>query len=290
MLPSLPALRAFDAAARRGSFRAAAEHLSVTATAISHHVRGLEEQLGVKLFERTGRDIVLTEEGRRLAETTARAFSMLEDAVQTVRRTARRVVRLAAGPIFTARWLMPRIGDFWRAHPGVQLEVAPSFRPRAHTEGDADIVVTWERVSDMPEGAVKLLELRPVAIASEQFLDRNGPIETPADLLRAPLIHQRNQLGWLDWFAAMGVRLEEDLRGPVFEDANAILRGAAGGQGAVIGWLPLIQQDLNEGRVVRLFNEEIAPTHGYFLEIASDRRAETIAVVNWLTAQRADNA
>ncbi|KIC31269.1 LysR substrate-binding domain-containing protein [Leisingera sp. ANG-S5] len=287
MLPSLSALRAFESAARTGSFRAAAELLSVTPTAISHHIRGLEEQLGTKLFKRSGRDVVLTEDGQRLAETAVQAFGMLEDAVRALRRTTRRTVRIAAGPIFTARWLMPRISNFWEQHPGTGLEVVPTYQPGAQDRENVDIVIRWERISEMPEGAVKLLELSPVAIASEAFLTRFGPVETPADLLHMPLLHQRNHWGWLDWFSAMGVRVPDTLRGPVFEDANVLLRGAAEGQGVIVGWLPLIDQDLAEGRVVRLFGEDITPTHGYFLDVrkGSHMRRQTQLAIEWLTAQ-----
>ncbi|KIC26892.1 MULTISPECIES: LysR substrate-binding domain-containing protein [unclassified Leisingera] len=287
MLPSLSALRAFEAAASTGSFRAAAELLSVTPTAISHHIRGLEEQLGTKLFKRSGRDVVLTEDGQRLAETAVQAFGMLEDAVRALRRTTRRTVRIAAGPIFTARWLMPRISNFWEQHPGTGLEVVPTYQPGAQDRENVDIVIRWERMSEMPEGAVKLLELSPVAIASEAFLTRFGPVETPADLLHMPLLHQRNHWGWLDWFSAMGVRVPDTLRGPVFEDANVLLRGAAEGQGVIVGWLPLIDQDLAEDRVVRLFGEDIKPTHGYFLDVrkGSHTRRKTQLAIEWLTAQ-----
>lgn len=287
MTPSLPALRAFDAAARQGSFRAAAEQLSVTPTAISHHIRGLEDRLGVKLFARIGRDVALTEDGKRLAQATTQAFTTLDEAVHALRRTARNVVRLTAGPIFTARWLMPRIGDFWASHPDIELEVLPAYRPGAHEHANADIVIRWERMAEMPDDATKLLELSPVAIASEDYVDRFGPVGRPGDLLHLPLLHQRDHWGWLDWFTAMDVRAGTPLRGPVFEDANVLLRGAAQGHGAIVGWLPLIDQDLREGRVVRLFDEEITPTHGYFVQIVngSQTRRKTRAVLDWLAAQ-----
>lgn len=289
MTPSLPALRAFDAAARQGSFRAAAEKLSVTPTAISHHIRGLEAQLGVQLFERAGRDVALTEDGKRLALATAQAFGVLDDAVRSLYGRARRVVRLAAGPIFTARWLMPRISDFWQAHPQIELEVVPSYRPGKLDAANADIVIRWERMAEMPGRAVKLLELGPVAIASAGFVDRVGGIDAPRDLLNLPLLHQRDHWGWLDWFRAMDVPVTGALRGPVFEDANVLLRGAAEGQGAVVGWLPLIDQDLREGRVVRLFDEDITPTHGYFMENwkGGQPRRDTDAVMTWLAGQSA---
>ncbi|WP_170424218.1 LysR substrate-binding domain-containing protein [Ruegeria arenilitoris] len=285
MRPSLPALRAFDAAARQGSFRAAAEDLSVTPTAISHHIRGLESQLGLTLFEREGRDVALTEHGRRLAKATRQAFGLLDDAVLALQNSARKAVRVSAGPILTARWLMPQISDFWEAHQDVELEVVPSFQPGTHIRENVDIVIRWDRLAGADEAAIKLLELNPVAIASQDFLTKHGPIKHPADLLDLPLLHQKNHWGWLDWFAAMGVPLDKPLQGPVFEDANVLLRGAAAGQGVVVGWLPLIDQDLSEHRVVRVFDENIAPTHGYFLEVRDGResRQEVRQVVEWLT-------
>lgn len=284
MLPSLSALRAFDAAARTGSFRAASEQLSVTPTAISHHIRGLEEQLGTRLFERLGRKITLTYDGKRLAETTGRAFEMLTDTVRNLRRSSRSVVRIAAGPIFTARWLMPRISDFWETCPGIELEVVPTWRPSAHDQSQIDIAVHWERMVEASASARKILELSPVAIASPAFLERYGPISRPRQLLEMPILHQSNHWGWLDWFAAMQVQSAGPLRGAVFEDANVLLRGAAEGQGAVVGWLPLIDQDLKDGRVVRLFDEEITPTHAYYADVRSGRQAQGVIqrVMNWL--------
>lgn len=287
MRPSLPALRAFEAAARLGRFRAAAEELLVTPTAISHHIRGLEEQLGVQLFVRSGREVVLTEDGKRLAEATAKAFGILDDAVRSLHRNSRKVVRLSAGPIFTARWLMPRISDFWETHPKTELEVLPSYRPGTGDRENIDIVIRWGRMSEITADAIKLLELSPVAIASQSFLSDHGPIDKPEDLLSLPLLHQRNHWGWLDWFAAMNVPVTDPLRGSIFEDANVLLRGAAEGQGVVIGWLPLIDQDLAEGRVMRLYDENIAATHSYFVEVraGSSARREVQQLVDWLTSQ-----
>jgi len=284
---SLAALRAFDAAARNGSFRAAAAELSVTPTAISHHIRGLEGQLGVKLFKRESREVTLTEDGRRLAQATNQAFGVLNNAVRSLQRSARRAVRVAAGPIFTARWLMPRISDFWEAHREIELEVVPAHHPGARDHENVDVVIRWDRIADMTGYAIKLLELSPVAIASEGFIAKRGPIDHPKDLLNLPLLHQRNHWGWLDWFEAMGVSTDGLLHGPVFEDANALLRGAAEGQGVIIGWLPLIDQDLAENRIVRIFDEKITPTHGYFVDVqhSSKSRSEVRKVRDWLVTQ-----
>jgi LysR family glycine cleavage system transcriptional activator len=285
MLPSLPSLRAFDVAARTGSFRAAADELNVSPTAVSHHIRNLEGHLGVSLFDRVGRSVKLTEEGSRLAMATGQAFGLLEDTVSTFQRSVRNIVRVAAGPILTARWLMPRISDFWSSHPGIELEVVPSYRPHRLDPGDADIIIRWVRLADVPRGTPLLLALQPVAVASSDFIAREGPFLEPADLLKRPILHQRDHWGWKDWFDAMGVDATEHLRGPVFEDANILLRGAIEGQGATLGWLPLVEQDLAEGRIVRLFDEVITPTHGYVVEVpdsAASVRRQVRTVRDWL--------
>ena len=285
MLPSLSALRAFDAAARLGSFRAAAEALSVSATAISHHIRGLEEVLQASLFDRVGRNVTLTEDGKRLAQATTTAFGLLQEAVDSFQAKPQRSVRLAVGPIMTARWLMPRISDFWSAHPGIDLEVLPTYMPQQLARGDADIVIRWTRLTEVPRGTPVLLELQPVAVASPEFIARQGPFNAPEDVLRSPILHQRDHWGWRDWLMAMGVEPPETLRGPIFEDANVLIRGAIEGQGAILGWLPLVEADLAEGRIARLFGEDITPTHGYVVEMLDHGRTarRSVQVVHdWL--------
>ena len=186
-----------------------------------------------------------------------------------------------------ARWLMPRMSDFWIEHPDIELEVLPSFQPGELAYDNVDIVIRWDRMGEQRNHAVKLLELSPVAIASAEFVATHGPVDKPGDLTKLPLMHQRNHWGWLDWFAAMGVPVKNALRGPVFEDANVLLRGAAEGQGIIVGWLPLIDQDLVENRVVRLFDEVIPPTHAYFLEARPfvSLRREVREVVDWFTKE-----
>ncbi|MBE1283357.1 MAG: LysR family transcriptional regulator [Rhodobacteraceae bacterium] len=288
MLPSLPALQAFNAAAKSGSFRAAADKLCVTPTSISHHIRNLEDQLGLKLFHRTGRRVVLTGAGEKLFNATSEAFSLLEQSVAGLRRDARETVRIAAGPIFTARWLMPKISDFWERHPEIDLQIVPAYRPRLLGQDAAEITIRWERVSEMPDTALRLVDLRPVVVASPDYVERHGPFDRYEALLQAPILHQRNHWGWLDWFAAMGVEVDQPLRGVVLEDANILLRGAVEGQGAIIGWLPFVSQDLREGRVIRLFDEEIRSTHAYFMEVfGEDRASKAVKVVaDWLASVR----
>lgn len=290
-LPSLHALRAFDAAARLGSFRAAAEHLAVSPTAISHHIRQLEAHLGGAVFERSGRSVVLTETGRMLAGSTLLAFETLERAVTDIAAlSGKGRVRIAAGPLFAARWLMPRLSAFWEDHPRIELEVVPVRQSLRDAAVDSDIVVHWDRLDRAEDGAVRLLELQPVAVASPGYLARLGPPRTPAGLAQRVLLHQRDTSGWTQWFQAMGIALDRPLRGPVFEDANVVLRGALDGQGVSLGWLPLIAPELAEGRLCRLFAENLTPTHAYFMMAARQpsRQKPVETVRRWL--QAASNA
>lgn len=285
MLPSLNALRAFGEAARSGSFKSAARALNVSPTAISHHVRGLEESLSVTLFHREGRRLSLTPEGARLAEDVNEAIHQLTRAVERTRaRRQDQTVRIAAGPFFAARWLMPRLATFWTRHPDISLEVVPVPRRLAEREVDADIVIEWGE-----GGGPQLLTLTPVPIASPDLLARLGPIQHPCDLLDQPLIHQRDMSSWAEWFASHDVPAPQPLRGVVFEDANAVLRGAVEGQGVTLGWLPLIRAELDGGLVVQLFDAG-APSKKQYSITRGDtgkRSAQTEAVASWLWAEGA---
>lgn len=283
MLPSLNALRAFDQAARSGSFRAAAEALNVSPTAISHHIRGLEDHLGVQLFSRDGRRSRLTPQGAALAKDVAEGFAQLTQAVARMRRSRDQgVVRIATGPFFAARWLMPRLAEFWLEHPEIALEVVTVPRTSAASDLDADLVVTW----DAPETAraTPLLTLTPVPIASPALLARLGRPASPAALASYPLIHQRDGTGWTDWFAGQGITLPHPPGGAIFEDANVVLRGALEGQGVTLGWLPLIASEIDAGRVDVLFDGPVTSHKHYSLTDAprAVRSEAHLAVRDWL--------
>lgn len=283
MLPSLKALRAFDHAARTGSFKAAAQALNVSPTAISHHIRALEEDLGVALFTRDGRNVTLTPQGQELAADAAQAFAQLAQAVDRTRRfRTGQVIRIAAGPFFAARWLMPRLATFWVEHPQISLEVVPVPQRLAGRDVDADIVISWDEATQ--DNGQSLLTLTPFAIASPRLIDRLGRPRDPADLQVMPLIHQRDTTSWTEWFAAMGVACAEPLHGPIFEDANAVLRGAVEGQGVTLGWMPLIAHEIETGRVIQLFDQPVAWKKQYYVNLAprgAHSRAAT-SVVEWL--------
>ncbi|UWQ74000.1 LysR substrate-binding domain-containing protein [Leisingera sp. M658] len=287
-LPSLPALRAFEAAARLGSFRAAAEAIGVSPTAVSHHIRGLEAYLNIRLFTRDGRQVHLTDEGARLADGASQAFRILEATVNSVARWPEKTtIRIALGPSFATRWLLPRFADFCAKFPDVELKLVQTPLMVSPQNVDADIFITWGDGRFPGMISEPLVSVLSAPVASPALLDRLGHPQSPADLMRFPLIHQRDTLGWNAWFMQAGVRLDGPLHGPVIEDTNVVLQAAASGQGIVMGWIPLIDTDLQSGVLVQLFDKTVSENRAYYLvrPEAGPNDKVTSAISDWLLAQ-----
>ncbi|WP_166416925.1 LysR substrate-binding domain-containing protein [Cochlodiniinecator piscidefendens] len=287
-LPSLPALRAFEAAARLGSFQEAAKDIGVSATAISHHIRGLEAHLKIQLFTRRTRQVFLTDEGERLASGVSEAFRILETSVNSVLQHQQKPkIRIALGPSFATRWLLPRFAAFCAQFPNVELELVQTPLLVSPQNVDADIFITWGD-GDFP-GMISepLVNVLSAPVASPALLKQLGLPKIPGDLLKYPLIHQRDILGWEAWLAAAGVPTDSVLTGPVIEDTNVVLQAAISGQGVVMGWLPLVNSELESGALVQLFDATLSERRAYFLvrNKMNQNESEVEAICLWLTAQ-----
>ena len=289
-LPSLPALRAFEAAARLGSFQEAAEAIGVSPTAISHHIRGLEANLNVQLFTRRARQVHLTDEGERLAYGASRAFRILETSVDSVvNQTQKTKVRIALGPSFATRWLLPRFAEFCEYFPKVELDLVQTPLLVSPQNVDADIFITWGDGKFPGMVSDPLLSVLTAPVASPALIARLGRPETPSDLLRYPLIHQRDTLGWGAWFMGAGVHSELALAGPIIEDTNVVLQAAIAGQGIVMGWIPLINTELKNGELVQLFDPVLSENRAYHLvrRKSGPRETKVDQICNWLINQAA---
>lgn len=262
---SLPlrALVAFEAAARLGSFRAAADELGLTPSAVSHQVRALEAGLGVRLFERVGRGAVLSADGREFFSGIRDGFQQLRHATD---RMARRggggrteVVRVQTPPSFAGRWLLPRLPALLAAHPGVDIRVNAERDQRPGAAG-VDLMIVYGDARTCARTAEPLLEeaLQPLcapALASG--------IRTPADLLALPLIGTRgNVLSWRDWFRHHGV--DPGRAGPAMEldPSDVAIDAAADGLGVVLESDVLTEDERRDGRLV-------APLPDFALRIAA---------------------
>jgi len=282
-LPSLNALRAFEAAGRLGSLTAAADELFVTQGAVSRQVKDLEADLGVRLFVRRGPRLTLTAAGERLTRTTGAAFAMLADGVaDVVARGDDAYVTLSVLPSVAAKFIAPRLGEFVRTHPEIDLRLATT---RALTRFGRDGVDAALRYGPGEWPGVEAAPLASewvTAVCAPDYARRLG-LAAPTDLLRATLFPSDLPETWRTWFKAAGVADEPDRYGPLVEDDTSILQAVTEGQGAALGRSALIQDDLKAGRLVAPFDLWIPATYKYwFVTPVGADDARIVAVRRWL--------
>jgi LysR family transcriptional regulator, glycine cleavage system transcriptional activator len=240
----LLALQAFELAARTGSFKAAAEQLHITASAVSHRIAGLERQFGGKLFERGPRGVALAPAGRLLANATGRAGS--------------RRLRVSAVPIFASHWLLPRLGRFLDAHPEIELQVEASPRMADMEAGLVDVALRYGDGKWPDVAADRVMDLRAVPVASPALV-RRLKLRAPADLMRAPLVRVSPfGTSWTEWAQGVGldaagfVERRREEKGVQVDGMGAALRAAAHGLGVALVFDPLIESEIASGALVRV--------------------------------------
>lgn len=265
-LPSLNALRAFEAGARHLSFTRAAEELSVTQTAISHQVRQLEGDLGVKLFERRPRELALTPAGSNLYPVLAEAFDRVTEAVTRIRsQPESRPLSVSLTPTFGSRWLAQRLGRFWREHPDVDLRLHHSVQLADLLREDVDLAVRWGRGGWPGLVAERLMRAQATPLCSPALSKGPKPLRSPSDLRHHTLIHQKDYQEWTEWLAAAGVDDVNGQRGPVIDDANAIIQSAMEGHGVMIAVPEVLSDELSSGKLVAPFETRPDPAFAYYV-------------------------
>ena len=252
-LPPFPALRAFEAAARLGSFRGAAEELCVTPSAISHQIRKLEEHLGQSLYDRDGHVPVLNGTGRtylqritpimdELEARTADLFDRPEDSTLSVRAT----------PSILARWLIPRIRSL-RAATGLEYRFAAGMPPTDFSDGMADVIIHWG-TEPVPGVVIEPFLATPkIVVAAPALLERAGRPARPDDLADFTLLRDEVDDCWAEWLSGAGATAVDPTRGPAFAHCELALTAAEHGQGIALAYEALVADDLAAGRLIRLF-------------------------------------
>src|SRR5437867_2203405 len=274
-LPSLDGLRAFEAAARLGSFERAADELAITASAVSKRVATVEELLGTPLFVRGARSLTLTASGKEYLEQVRAALSLLA-VVPLHQRAAQRVQRLrvCSPPTFARQILVPHLESFTAAHPEVELEVVLSIPYLGHEPADADIVVrTGESETPLMRDVI-------VPVASPALLQRLPPLRTPADLALAPLLRTPLE-PWTPWFRAACLDWPEPAQGPKLVDLGLTLEAAVSGQGVALARPSLAQHWLASGALKPLFRITAEPANHYLLAPHADSGAAPL-FARWL--------
>lgn len=252
-LPSLNALRAFEAAARLGSMTAAADELHVTHGAVSRQVKQLERDLGQPLFHRAGTGLVLSESGKRLLPILTSAFDLMVSGVAQARRSGAHLTVSCLGT-FTMRWLIPRLFAFRAAHPDIEIQLSANDGPVDFGRDGIDFAIRAERPPWPPSMIVTPFIEEEVGPVLSTSLQTALNLRNPEDLARTTLLHTETRPGaWADWFGAAGFAEATPIADQTFEHFYFMLQAAASGLGVAIGPKPVVEDDIAAGRLVAPF-------------------------------------
>ncbi|MCW8906245.1 MAG: transcriptional regulator GcvA [Sedimenticola sp.] len=287
--PPLNAIRTFECAARHLSFSLAAQELHVTASAVSHQVKTLEAYLGVRLFHRRTRQVVLTPEGERYLPAIRLALEQISEATRQLMRSQDRVIRINVAPAIAGGWLIPRLYDFYRKHPEHEVEITTSMRLVDFSHSDVDLAVRFGRGSWAGLASHLLLPEALVPVCSPKLLQAENAPTSPEELAQLPLLHVRPKASdWQEWFAAAGIPRVEVKRGPGFQSSPLMMDAVEAGLGYGIVSRHLIEQELASGRVLIPFDLMVDGSNGYYLVYPEGRREDPKVTLfrDWILAQR----
>lgn len=289
-LPSLNALKAFEAAARYLSFTRAAEALFVSQAAVSHQIKGLEEQLDTCLFHRRARSLELTDAGSRLYPKVQQAFDLLEQGVREAKvRSERQGLTISVLPSFASGWLVRRLARFTSAHPTVSVRLNPTIALADFLTDDIDIGIRYG-LGNYPD------------LVSEHLMDEDifpvcapslaGQLQRPEDLERVTLLHDDGHGQWSTWLEAIGVRGVDVSRGPVYTDSTMVIQAAIEGHGVALARSGLCGDALKDGRLVKPFAHAMPSRFAYYVVYPREyaQRPEVLAFVRWIRGEIAADA
>lgn len=287
-LPPLNSLKAFEAAARNLSFTKAAEELFVTQAAISHQIKLLEEHLSIKLFMRRNRSLLLTEEGQSYYLDIKDIFANLHEATEKLlTRGAKGSISIALTPSFAIQWLIPRLSEFSKIHPDIDVKIkAVDFEENSLTD-DVDVAIyygmgNWQNVQ-----ADKLHTEYFIPVCSPLLLAGEHPIQIPADLKHHTLLHDMTRNNWNEWIKQANIKDINVNQGPIFSHSSMVLQAAIHGQGVALGHNILAKPEIESGRLITPFNQVLMSKKSYYLVCRETQidSAKINTFRNWLLAE-----
>jgi LysR family transcriptional regulator, glycine cleavage system transcriptional activator len=290
LLPSLNGLQVFEAAARHLSFTRAAAELNVTQTAVSHQIRRLEEQLGLRLFIRQNRSLSLTHEAQTYLPSVRAAFQDLRLATERLLRGPRDdVLTVSTMVTVAAKWLVPRLAQFQEANPGIEVRIATGTRLVDFRREEVDLAIRYGRGNWPGLRADWLMAEELFPVCAPGLLNGQNPLARPNDLANHTLLHV--DLGydeWQLWLTAAGlpasIATQRVMR---FDDRLMALQAAIDGLGVAMGHAPLVEADIAAGRLVVPFDAYQLPAEAGYYVVGPPETAETEKISrfrNWLLA------
>ncbi len=290
-LPPLNAVRAFEATGRNGSVTRAARELSVTQGAVSRHVRGLEEWLGIKLVERTQHGIRLTAAGTTYLRALRSSLDQIDHATRQLQQSpADNLLRLKLPPTFAIRWLVPRLAAFHALHPTIDVQITTSHERADFDREDIDACIHSEREPVPATGFRRLVGEVLLPVCSPRLLERGPPLEVPGDLARHVLLCSLNRPDdWPAWLRAAGVPHIDGNSGLKFENAALAYQAAIDELGVMIAQRALVEDDLRSGRLVTPVDLPLRMPGAYYLAYPPDRppSARLLAFEAWVVGAAA---
>jgi LysR family glycine cleavage system transcriptional activator len=294
-LPPLNALRAFEAAARHLNFSRAADELSVTPGAVSQQIQNLEDYVGVALFKRTPKGLLLTDPAQIALPALREAFDRLAEAASmlTAAVDGRRLT-VTVPPSFASKWLLPRLGAFEALHPDVDVWVSAGMELTDFASGEVDLAIRYGAGRYPGLEVIRLMQETVIPVASPELL-ADHPLEQLGDLAGQVLLHDGSPDAdescpdWTMWLAARGVKGVDGARGPRFNQSSLVIEAAVGGRGVALAKRALAQADLDAGRLIAPFQIATAVDFAYYLvhPKTKGRLPQVKAFITWITAEAA---
>jgi LysR family glycine cleavage system transcriptional activator len=292
-LPPLNALRAFEAAARHLNFSRAADELSVTPGAVSQQIQNLEDYVGVALFKRTPKGLLLTDPAQIALPALREAFDRLAEAASmlTAAVDGRRLT-VTVAPSFASKWLVPRLGRFEALHPHVDVWISAGMELADFSSGAVDLAIRYGAGRYPGLEVTRLMQETVIAVASPELIARQ-PLNELGDLADHILLHDGSPDAdescpdWTMWLAARGVKGVDGSRGPRFNQSSLVIEAAIGGRGLALAKRALAQADLDAGRLVAPFQIATAVDFAYYLvhPKAKGRLPQVKAFAAWVKAE-----
>ena len=265
-LPPLNALRAFEASARHLSFTRAADELFVTQAAISHQIKSLEEHLGIKLFMRKNRALLLTEEGQSYFLDIKDIFtSILEATEKLLSRGAKGAITLSLPPSFAIHWLVPRLSAFNQLHPDIDVRIKAVDQSDGLLTEDVDVAIYYGRGQWPKVKADKLHTEYLIPVCSPLIFNGTKPLDTPEDLVHHTLLHDSSRRDWKRWFRQLDIKSVNVNHGPIFSHSSMILQAAIHGQGIALAHNIIAKQDIDAGRLICPFSEVLVNKSAFYV-------------------------
>ena len=288
-------LRSFEAVARLHGFARAAEELGITQSAVSQHVRAVEEWIGCKLFIRGQRKSTATEEGERLAIAIREGFGNIEKTVLDLRRKDRatREITVYCPPGFAVKWLFPRLMRFDELHPDIPISISTQLKHPNSLSGREEISIGYGPGLFSGQNVQKIMEERIFPVCAGGILSENCTVADMAD--KTLLVDDIEDLGgqpptWEYWSKMSKHKLPQEIRRRRFSQSNMALQAAELGMGIALGREPLVLDALEQGRLVRPFGEVVGSHHSYWLVMTPEaaERDRNRKFKDWILAEAAE--